>query len=161
MGEATRQLKFKAPLQKVWQVWTDVEKTPQWVEGVRESQITSPIREGKGLAWKEKCLFGKQIIQMDHEVKEWEPLKKTRVQTGLPMGGTMESVVEFKNVEAWSPHPSSGGQTLPPHETEVVLHLEWDLGMVGMIIGEEKLQHMMEKSLDLTLQKWKAQAEGQ
>ncbi len=102
-------------------------------------------REGKGLAWKEKCLFGKQVIQMDHEVKEWEREKKTRTETGLPMGGTMETAVEFK--------PS--GQA-----TEVNLQVEWDLGMVGAIIGEDKLQHMMEKSFNLTIEKWKSKAEA-
>lgn len=144
MGQISRQLFFTAPLEKVWKIWTDVEKTPEWVEGVQESKITGEVREGKGLSWKEKCLFGKQVIQMDHEMKECEPLKKTHTRTGLPMGGTMESTAEFK--------PGPGG-------TEVNLSIEWDLGMVGAIIGEEKLQHMMEKSFNATAEKWKAKAE--
>ena len=132
MGSLQRQIFFNAPLAKVWKIWTDVEKTPEWVEGVQESKITSPVREGKGLCWKEKCLFGKQVIQMDHELKECEPLKKTFTSTGLPMGGMMETTAEFKEAR--------GG-------TEANLLLEWDLGMVGAMIGEEKLQHMMGKVL--------------
>jgi len=145
MGQITRRIIFKAPVEKVWKVWTDVEKTPGWVEGVQESHITSSVREGKGLSWKEKCLFGKNMIQMDHEIKEWEPLKHTLTRTGLPMGGTMETVADFS--------PAAEG-------TQVNLSVEWDLGMVGAMIGEEKLQHMMEKSFDATITKWKTKVEG-
>jgi len=144
VGQFTRQLFFNSPLTKVWGIWTDVEKTPEWVEGVQESKITGSIREGKGLEWKEKCLFGKQQIQMDHEIKDWEPLKKTRTQTGLPMGGSMETTGEFRETNG---------------QTEANITIEWDLGMVGAMIGEEKLQHMMEKAFDLTAAKWKAKAE--
>jgi carbon monoxide dehydrogenase subunit G len=44
-------------------------------------------------------------------------------------------------------------------QAEVNLSVEWDLGIVTAMIGEEKLHHMMEKSLDLTISKWKAKAE--
>jgi uncharacterized membrane protein len=145
MGSISKQIFFNASVDKVWQVWTDVEKTPEWVEGVQSSKIISPNREGKGLEWQEKCQFGKQVIQMDHEIKEWDPKKKTRAQTGLPMGGSMETTADFKQ---------NGAQT------EVNLNVEWDLGMVGMIIGEDKLQHMMEKSFNATTEKWKAKAES-
>ncbi len=144
MGQIQKQFFFNAPVEKVWKIWTDVEKTPQWVEGVQESKITSDVREGKGLEWKEKCLFGKQMIQMEHEMKEWEPLKRTFARTGLPMGGMMETATDFRE--------ANGG-------TEVTLTVEWDLGFVGGMIGEEKLHHMMEKSFDLTAAHWKAQAE--
>lgn len=145
MGQIQKQLAFNAPLEKVWKIWTDVEKTPEWVEGVQESRLISATHEGKGLSWNEKCQFGKNVIQMDHEVTEWEPLKRTVIRTGLPMGGSMERVADFK---------SSGPGT------EVNLSLEWDLGMVGAFIEEAKIQHMMEKSFDLTAAKWKAKAES-
>ncbi len=145
MGSLSKQIFFNAPLEKVWKIWTDVEKSPEWVEGVQSSKITSHEREGKGLEWEEKCLFGKQVIQMDHEMKEWEPLKKTYARTGLPMGGSMETTAEFK---------TSGAVT------EANLLVEWDLGMVGMMIGEDKLHHMMDKALNATTEKWKAKAEN-
>lgn len=145
MGEISRHLFFNAPLDRVWSIWVDVEKTPEWVEGVQESKITGAAREGKGLSWKEKCLFGRQVIRMDHEIKEYEPKKRTLIRTGLPMGGMMERTADFKD------GPNQG--------TEVNIQVEWDLGMVGAMIGEEKLQHMMEKTFDLTVQKWKAKAE--
>lgn len=160
MGQITKQLFFNAPLERVWKVWTEVEKTPEWVEGVQESRVTSSVPDGKGLSWNEKCLFGKKVIQMDHEFSEWEPMKRTVIRTGLPMGGMMERTAEFKRVGAGSPRPSKGEETSPRHQTEVHVTLEWDLGMVGAMIGEDKLHHMMEKSFDLTAEKWKAKAEG-
>jgi carbon monoxide dehydrogenase subunit G len=145
MGQISKQIFFNAPVEKVWKIWTDVEKSPEWVEGVQESKITSAVREGKGLSWKEKCVFGKQTIQMDHEMKEWEPFKKTMARTGLPMGGMMETTADFRQT---------------PNGAEVNLTVEWDLGFVGSMIGEEKLHHMMEKSFDATAVKWKAKAEA-
>ncbi len=144
MGQIIKQLFFKAPLEAVWRVWTDVAKTSEWVEGVQESRITGPVKEGKGLSWQEKCLFGKNVIQMDHEFVEWEPGKRTLTRTGLPMGGSMECRAEFCRTD---------------QATQVDLELEWDMGMVGAFIGEEKLQHMMEKTFNLTAEKWKARAE--
>ncbi len=145
MGSISKQVFFNVPVEKVWSIWADVEKTPEWVEGVQSSKIVSDVREGKGLEWQEKCLFGKQVIQMDHEVKQWEPLKKTFYRTGLPMGGSMETTAEFRPA---------------PQGTEVNLQVEWDLGMVGMMIGEDKLHHMMDKAFTLTTEKWKARAES-
>ena len=145
MGQIQRQLFFKAPLERVWKVWVEVEKTPEWVHGVQESCVTSSQREGKGLAWKEKCEFGKKVIQMDHEFSAWEPLKRTVISSGLPMGGTMERVAEFQSA---------------PEGTQVNVTMEWDLGMVGAFFDEDKLHHMMEKSFDETARRWKEKAEG-
>ena len=96
MGQISRQIFFKAPVARVWKVWTGVEKTPEWVEGVQESTLTSSVREGRGLSWNEKCLFGKKVIRMDHEATEWEEGKKIVIRTGLPMGGSMERIAEFR-----------------------------------------------------------------
>lgn len=167
MGQISKQLFFNAPLERVWKVWTDVEKTPEWVEGVTSSRITSSTREGKGLAWNERCIFGKKEIQMDHTFAEYIPLQKTVTETGLPMGGTMQTTAEFsatppeygrmRPLAQKMADPSFGGKPAP--QTEVNLALEWDLGMIGAMIGEEKLHHMMEKSFDLTAAKWKEKAE--
>ncbi|MBI3317456.1 MAG: SRPBCC family protein [Candidatus Omnitrophica bacterium] len=145
MGSIQKQLWFNAPLNKVWDIWVDVEKTPEWVEGVQESRITSAVRSGRGLSWNEKCEFGKKVIQMDHEITEWEEGKKTAIHSGLPMGGSMDRSAQFKATD---------------QGTQVDLMLEWDLGMVGAFFDEGKLQHMMEKSFNATAEKWKARAES-
>ena len=145
MGDIQKKITFRAPVEKVWEVWTDVGKTPEWVEGVQSSEVTSPVKEGRGLSWNEKCQFGSKVIQMDHEFVEWEPMKRAVIRTGLPMGGTMERTVLLR--------PLAGG-------AEADVRLEWDLGMIGAFIGDDKLHHMMEKSFDLTAAKWKARAES-
>ena len=144
MGEISKQIFFNATLSRVWQIWTDVEKTPEWVYGVQESRPTGLVKEGKGAEWQEKCQFGSKVIQMDHEFTEFEPLKKTVIRTGLPMGGSMERTAEFKE---------------SPQGTEVNVLLEWDLGMIGAFFDEDKLRHMMGKSFDETARKWKEKAE--
>ena len=144
MGEITKQINFQAPLDRVWSIWTDVEKTPQWVFGVQESAITSPGKEGKGLCWSEKCLFGKKVIQMDHEITEWKPKERIVIQTGLPMGGTMERTAVFQETR---------------EGVQVTIRLEWDLGIVGAFFDEGKLHHLMEKSFDETAAQWKVQAQ--
>ncbi len=145
MGQIQKKVSFSAPVEKVWKIWTDVQRTPEWVYGVQESRISGMVKEGKGLEWEEKCQFGSKVIQMDHEFTEFEPLKKTVIHTGLPMGGTMDRTAEF----------SAAGQG-----TEVNITLEWDLGMVGAFFDEAKLQHMMEKSFEQTAAKWKEKAES-
>ena len=144
MGQIQRQIFFNAPLARVWQVWTDIEKTPDWVYGVQESRRTGMVPQGKGSEWQEKCQFGSKVIQMDHEFTEFEPQKKTVIHTGLPMDGTMERTAEFKE---------------SPQGAEVNVLLEWDLGMIGAFFDEDKLHHMMEKSFDQTAAKWKEKAE--
>ena len=146
MGEISKQLFFNAPLEKVWSIWTAVDKTPEWVEGVQESRRTGIVKEGKGLEWQEKCQFGSKVIQMDHEFTEWDLMKRAVIRTGLPMGGSMERTADFKST------PEGG--------TEVKAFLEWDLGMIGAFFDEDKLRHMMEKSFDQTAAKWKARAEN-
>ena len=96
MGTISKQLFISAPLEKVWRIWSDVEKTPDWVEGVKESKILSSVRAGKGLEWEEKCAMGGQIVQMQHEVREWEEKKKTAYYTKLPMGAVMETSAPMK-----------------------------------------------------------------
>ena len=146
MGSISKQLFFSAPIEKVWKIWTDVEKTSEWVDGVQESKLTSSQKEGKGVSWEEKCLLaGKKLIQMNHSFVEWEDKKRTVTETGLPMGASMQTTAEFKN---------KGDQT------EATINLEWDLGIVGAMMGDDKTQHIMEKSLNATAEKWKARAES-
>lgn len=145
MGQIARQLIFKAPLEKVWGIWTDVENYAKWVDGVQASTIIGVVRTGKGLRWQEKCLFEiGGLLALDHEIREWEDRKRVVIQTDLPMNGQMRRTVQF--------YPRD--QT-----TEVRIDMEWDLGLAEAIIGAEPLRQMLEKSLDKTSSNWKAQAE--
>lgn len=144
MGQLSKQIFFKAPLEVVWKVWSDVEKTPEWVDGVTDSRITSAVKSGPGLCWEEQCLFGANHIQMDHKIVVWEEKKRAAVRTNLPMNANMERIIEFRSVG---------------EETEVQMELSWELGMISVFLSEEKFSEMLSKSLEITAAKWKHKAE--
>lgn len=145
MGTISKQVFFKASPQKVWKIWADVEKTPEWVEGVKESKILSDIREGKGLEWEEKCLMGGQTVQMQHEAREWEACKKTAYATKLPMGASMETTAAFTEYAK--------------EETELNIEISWSLGILSMMITDEKFEEMIDKAFTKTLERLKVRAE--
>lgn len=145
MGTVSKQVFFNASLEKVWKIWSDVEKTPEWVEGVKESKILSSVCEGKGLEWEEKCAMGGQIVQMQHEVREWDALKKTSYHTKLPMGAVMETHAEFR------------GQV--KGQVELDVEISWNLGILSMMISDEKFEEMIDKAFSKTLERLKNKAE--
>jgi uncharacterized membrane protein len=144
MGQISKQIFFKAPVEVVWKIWTDVEKTPEWVEGVLQSAIVSATKYGPGLEWEEKGFFGSTPVDMEHKMVMWEEKKKTVTRTNLPMGATMEKIAEFR---------SAGS------ESEVQIQVEWNLGVASMFLSDEKMAEMTEKSLNATAAKWKQRAE--
>lgn len=145
MGELIKKTSFKAPIKKVWGIWADVEKTPEWVKGVRSSEVTSAVREGKGLNWLEKCDVDGQNIQMDHEVVEWEEHSRVLVRSSLPMNGLMEREIKFFQADG---------------HTELEARITWDFGIITLFVGEDKLHQVMEKSFEATLENWRRLAEN-
>ena len=145
MGTISKQIFFNAPLGKIWAIWSDVEKTPDWVEGVKESKIISSVREGKGLEWEEKCLMGGQTVQMQHEAREWDVMKKTSYHTKLPMGAVMETHANFCD--------SVKGQA------EMNIEISWNLGILSMMISDEKFEEMIDKAFSKTLERLKIKSE--
>ena len=145
MGQLCKQLFFKAPLEIVWKIWTDVEKTPEWVEGVRESKIVSATKYGPGLTWEEKGLFGSTPVEMEHKIVVWDEKKKTVTRTNLPMGASMEKITEFRGSE---------------EQTEVRIQIEWSLGVASVFISDDKMAEMTQKNLDATAVKWIRHAEN-
>ncbi len=145
MGQLSKQIFFKSPLEIVWKIWSDVEKNPEWVDGVSDSRITSAVKSGPGLCWEEQCLFGANHIQMDHKIMVWEEKKRAVVKASLPMGATIERIVEFRAMG---------------EETEVQLQFSWELGMVSVFLSDEKFSEMLSKSLNATAEKWKFKAEN-
>ena len=145
MGQISKQIFFKAPLEIVWKIWTDVEKNPEWVEGVRESKIVSATKHGPGLTWEEKGMFGSTPVEMEHKIVVWDEKKKTVIRTNLPMGASMEKIAEFRSVGS---------------ESEVQIQIDWSLGVASMFLSEEKMAEMTGKSLEATVMKWKRKAEN-
>ncbi len=146
MGTISKQIFIHASIEKVWSIWSDVEKTPEWVEGVKESKILSSVRVGKGLEWEEKSAMGGQTVQMQHEVREWDEKKKTAYYTKLPMGAVMETSAQFSE--------------FAPGQIELNVEISWNLGILSMMISDEKFEEMISKAFSKTLERLKAKAEG-
>ena len=144
MGSLNKKIQIKAPLEKIWAILADVKRTPGWVDGVKESERTGAITEGKGLRWRESCVLGNQHIEVEHEMTVWEPMKKAVIQSVLPMNGSMTRTLVFEET---------------PAGAEVAVEFLWDLGIAGMLLGEKKVLGILDQSFENTLLNWKDLAE--
>jgi carbon monoxide dehydrogenase subunit G len=161
MNSLTKSILINAPLDKIWSILADVTRTPEWVDGVKESERTGSIREGVGMRWRESCVLDRQHIEVEHEMAVWEPMKKAVIQSKLPMNGSMARTLEFKS----SPSPLSSppgrgrGQGEGCCKIEITAEFQWDLGIAGMILGEAKVRAILDQSFENTLANWKDLAE--
>ncbi len=144
MNSITKKILINAPLGKIWAILADVTRTPEWVDGVKDSERTGAIREGKGIRWRESCVLDRQHIEVEHEMTVWEPMKKAVIQSSLPMNGSMTRTLFFVS--------SPGG-------VEISVEFLWDLGIAGMLLGEQKVRNILDQSFENTLANWKDLAE--
>lgn len=135
---------MNASLEKVWTILADVTRMSEWVDGVKDSERTGPVQEGKGLRWREACVLDRQHIEVEHEMTVWEPMTKVVIESKLPMNGSMKRTHRFQE--------SPGG-------IEVEVEFSWDLGIAGMLLGEEKVRRILDESFERTLLNWKDRAE--
>ena len=140
MNSLTKKILINAPLEKIWAILTDITHTPEWVDGVKESERTGAIREGKGTKWREGCVLDRQHIEVEHEMELWEPMSRAMILSKLPMNGSMMRTHIFSE--------AAGG-------VEVAVEFSWDLGIAGMILGEEKVRNILDQSFENTLANWK------
>ncbi len=140
MKTLSKSILINTPLEKIWSILVDVTRTPEWVDGVKESERTGAIREGKGTRWCESCVLDRQHIEVEHEMVVWEPMKKAVIQSKLPMNGSMTRTLVFNET---------------PEGVEIAVEFLWDLGIAGMILGEEKVRNILEQSFENTLANWK------
>jgi carbon monoxide dehydrogenase subunit G len=144
MNSLTKKILINAPLEKIWAILADVTHTPEWVDGVKESERTGAIREGKGTKWREGCVLDRQHIEVEHEMELWEPMSRAMILSKLPMNGSMTRTLAF------DPKPKG---------VEVTVEFLWDLGIAGMLLGEQKVRKILEQSFENTLANWKDLAE--
>ncbi len=144
MGEIRKHIYFSASPETIWKILMDVQSTPQWVAGVTESTILKPS-SGAGLCWREIWEFMNQKIQVDHEMISCEPHVKAEIRSKLPLGASMEKLMEIQTSN---------------EKTVLALSLTWNLGMVGSMIGEDAVQEVMDQNLEKTAQNWKNLAEA-
>jgi len=144
MNLLTKNILIHAPLEKVWGILADVTRMSEWVDGVKESERTGTIREGKGLRWHEACVLDRQHIEVEQEMTVWEPMREAVIQSKLPMNGKMTRIHHFQE-------KSEG--------VEVSVEVSWDLGIAGMLLGEQKVKNILDQSFENTLANWKDLAE--
>lgn len=144
MNSLTKSILINAPLEKIWAILADVTRTPEWVDGVKDSERTGAVREGKGLKWRESCELDRQHIEAEHEVTVWEPMRRAVIQSALPMNGSMTRALSFD---------------AKPDGVTVSAEFQWDLGIAGMLLGAEKVRAILDQSFENTLANWKDLAE--
>ena len=144
MNSLTKKILINAPLEKIWAILADVARTSEWVDGVKDSERTGAVREGKGMRWRESCVLDRQHIEVEHEMTVWEPMIQAVIQSKLPMNGSMTRTLVL------SPKPEG---------VEITVEFLWDLGIAGMILGEEKVRNILDQSFENTLANWKDLAE--
>jgi carbon monoxide dehydrogenase subunit G len=144
MNSLTKKILIKASLEKIWAILADITRTPEWVDGVKESERTGAVREGNGMRWRESCVLDRQHIEVEHEMKVWEPMRRAVIQSVLPMNGSMTRTL---------------GLSLKPEGVEIAVEFLWDLGIAGMLLGEEKVRKILDQSFENTLANWKDLAE--
>jgi uncharacterized protein YndB with AHSA1/START domain len=144
MPMLTKKILIKASPEKIWSILADVTRTPEWVDGVKESERTGAVREGKGAQWRESCVLDRQHIEVQHEMKVWEPMSRAVIQSVLPMNGSMTRTLVFSQ---------------NPEGVEITVEFLWDLGIAGMLLGEQKVRNILDQSFENTLANWKDLAE--
>lgn len=144
MNSLTKSILINASLEKIWALLADVARTPEWVDGVKESERTGAIREGVGARWHESCELGRQHIEIDQEMTVWEPMRKAVIQSKLPMNGSMTRTLVFQT---------------KPEGVEITVEFLWDLGIAGVLLGAEKVKNILDQSFENTLANWKDLAE--
>lgn len=144
MNSLKKQILINASLEKIWSILADVARTPEWVDGVKESERTGSVREGVGMRWRESCVLDRQHIEAEHTMTVWEPMRKAVIQSTLPMNGSMTRTLVFDAT---------------PEGIEITAEFQWDLGIAGMILGEAKVRAILDQSFENTLANWKDLAE--
>ena len=72
---------IRAPLARVFEVFTDVERCAGRIKGIKKAEILSEARSGKGLRWREtRSMFGKDA-DADKEITALDAPRSFRVES--------------------------------------------------------------------------------
>ena len=159
MKSLTKSILIHASLETIWAILADVKRTPEWVDGVKDSERTGAIKEGKGICWRESCVLDRQHIEVEHEMVVWEPMKKAVIQSKLPMNGSMTRTLVFSPKPEGPPSKQDEARPSSQGGVEITVEFLWDLGIAGMLLGEEKVKNILDQSFENTLANWKDLAE--
>lgn len=143
MNQIKLDVQFDAPVEKVWAVLADVQKTPEWVHGVKSCELIDEGLARKGFCWEEKISIDGQNADIQNEFTEWKEHEHAAIKTGLPMGGWMRKQFIFSEQNG---------------KANLEIEMTWNLGILEMLAGPAKVHAVLEKSLYQTLENWKSRA---
>lgn len=90
----TATVSIRAPVARVFDVFTDVAHCAGRITGVKKAEILSEVRSGKGLRWQEtRVMFGKDAA-VDKEITAIEAPRSYRVESRVD-GTNYISTFEF------------------------------------------------------------------
>jgi len=120
------QIVIQAPIEKVWNLLSDIDRWPSWNPAISSSKLEGPLASGTSFRWKSKSA---PIVSILHEV-----VPQKRISwTGKSMGA--------KAIHIWE---------LEAQENNVLVKTgeSFDGWIVKLLKG------MMQKTLDQSLQEW-------
>ncbi len=123
---ARHQIDIKAPIEKVWNILSDIDRWPSWNPSISSSQLEGPLAPGTSFRWKSKSA---SIISTLQEVVP----EKRFGWTGKSMGARAVHIWEFE-----------------VQENNVIVRTGESFD--GLIV--KLLKGMMQKTLDQSLQEW-------
>ena len=84
MPQVTYSITIERPLDQVWDFLTNLENTPKWDIGVRETRVTSQGLAGLGTTFQNIGPFlGRESVR-DYEVTTYDPQRKVSVTLRTP-----------------------------------------------------------------------------
>ena len=132
---AQKEIVILAPIERVWEVLTDIERWPEWQPDVATASLDDPLRAGTGFRWKAKGLAIASTIQ------EFDPPRRIG-WTGRSTG--------MGAIHRWTLEPAQNGTRVTTQES-----------LSGWLTRLLKISdpRFLEKSLAGSLQVLKAQVE--
>lgn len=87
-------VQVNAPVERVFAIFSDVQKSEEWVKGITKLEMLSDVTSGVGTRWREtRIMFGKEATE-EMEISAYEPNKSYEV-TAENMGMNYHTLFTF------------------------------------------------------------------
>lgn len=134
--KASRQLTIDAPVEKVWQVLTDIAEWPTWQKSVTQAKLHGTVKEGVRFNWKAGGLPFRSEVHTARHLSEFG-------WTGRTIGANA--------VHNWTFRPQNG---------KTLLIVEESLNGILPRIFRHGFQKTLEQGMEATLKELATACEG-
>ena len=133
MHHIERTVEIKAPLEKVWELISNLERIPEWAKGYTEKMtITSRQRKGKGTTTHEVGFAFGEPYEKDFAMTEWKEKRK----------------IVFESTSGW---PWRGSWSMKPIEDAVFFTYSVDFDLPFPVA---RLKEVFCKKYEKLLEEW-------